>query len=73
MRKLVSYINGKQRLSVVENTMLRKVSGPKNEGLKRSGRNRHNEELNDLHSLPNIIISQMHVYSVISLTHISYL
>jgi len=65
----VSYIKGKQRLRVVENTTLRKVFGLKKEGLTSGCRNLHNEELNDLHSLPNIINSQMHVYSVISHTH----
>jgi hypothetical protein len=48
--------------------MLRKVFGPKKGGLKGGGRNWHNEELIDLPSLPNMI-SQMHVYSVISRTH----
>jgi hypothetical protein len=51
----VSYIERKYRPRVVDNTMLRKVSGLKNEGLTRGCINLHNEEFQDLHSLPNII------------------
>jgi len=54
---------------VVDSTMLRKVFGPKKERLTRGCRNLHSKELNDLHSLPNITRSQLHVYSVISHTH----
>jgi hypothetical protein len=42
------------RLRVFENRMLRRIFGPKKEGLTREWRKLHDEELNDLYSLPNI-------------------
>jgi len=43
------------RLRVVENRMLRKVFGPKRDEVTVEWRKLHNEELNDLYSLPNIV------------------
>ena len=44
-----------RRLRVFENRMLRKVFGPKRDEVTRERRKLHNEELNDLYSLPNIV------------------
>jgi len=44
-----------QRLRVFENRVLRKVYGPKRDEVTREWRRLHNEELNDLYSLPNIV------------------
>ena len=43
------------RLRVFENRVLRKVFGPKRDEVTREWRKLHNEELNDLYSLPNIV------------------
>jgi len=43
-----------RRLRVFENRMLRKVFGPKKDEVTEEWRKLHNEELNDLYSLPNI-------------------
>jgi hypothetical protein len=40
---------------VFENTVLRKIFGPKRDEVTGEWRNLHNEELRDLHSLPSII------------------
>jgi hypothetical protein len=45
----------KHRLRVFENTVLRRIFGPKRDEVTREWRKLHNEELNDLYSLPNII------------------
>ena len=39
---------------MVENRVLRKIFGPKRDGLIQEWRMLHNEELNDLYYLPNI-------------------
>jgi len=44
-----------RRLRVFENRMLRRVFGPKRDEVTGEGRKLHNEELNDLCSLPNIV------------------
>ena len=42
-------------LRVFENRVLRTVFGPKRDEVTGEGRKLHNEELNDLYSLPNIV------------------
>ena len=44
-----------RRLSVFENRVLRRVFGPKRDDVTGEWRKRHNAELNDLYSLPNIV------------------
>jgi len=44
-----------RRLRVCENSMLRKVFGPKREEVTWEWRKLRNEELNDLYPLPNIV------------------
>ena len=44
-----------RRLRVFENRVLRRVFGPKRDDVTREWRKQHNEELNDLYSLPNIV------------------
>jgi hypothetical protein len=43
------------RLRVFENRVLRRVFGPKRDEVTGEWRKLHNEELNDLYSLPNIV------------------
>ena len=43
------------RLRVFENRVLKRVFGPKRDEVTREWRKLHNEELNDLYSLPNIV------------------
>jgi len=42
-------------IRVSENRMLRRIFGPKRDVVTRQWRKLHNEELNDLYSLPNIV------------------
>jgi len=44
-----------RRLRVFENRVLRKVFGPKRDETTGEWRRLHNEELNDLYCLPNIV------------------
>jgi hypothetical protein len=44
-----------RRLRVFENRVLRRIFGPKRNEVTGEWRNLHNEELNDLYSLPNIV------------------
>ena len=44
-----------RRLRVFENRVLRREFGPKRDEVTGECRNLHNEELNDLYSLPNIV------------------
>jgi hypothetical protein len=44
-----------RRLRVFENSVLRRVFGPKRDEVTAEWRKLHNEELNDLYSLPNIV------------------
>jgi hypothetical protein len=44
-----------RRLRVFENRVLRKVFGPKRDEVTGKWRKMHNEELNDLYSLPSIV------------------
>ena len=44
-----------RRLRVFENRMLRRVFGPKRDGVTGEWRKLHNEELRDLYSLPNSV------------------
>ena len=44
-----------QRLRVFENRVLRRIFGPKRDGVTGEWRKLHNEELNDLYCLPSIV------------------
>ena len=44
-----------RKLWVFENRVLRKVFGPKSDEVTGEWRKLHNEEMNDLYSLPNIV------------------
>jgi len=44
-----------RRLRVFENRVLRRIFGPKRDEVTREWRKLHNEELNDLYCLPNIV------------------
>jgi hypothetical protein len=43
---------------VFENRVLRRILGPKRDEVTGEWRKLHNEELNDLYSLPNIVCSE---------------
>jgi hypothetical protein len=44
-----------RRLSVFENRVLRRIFWPKRDEVKGEWRKLHNEEMNDLYSLPNLV------------------
>jgi hypothetical protein len=48
-------LRDEHRLRVFENRVLRKIFGPKRDGVTEEWRRLHNEELNDLYLSPNII------------------
>jgi hypothetical protein len=48
-------LNEERRLRVFENRMLRRIFGPKRDEVTEEWRKLHNEELNSLYSLPNIV------------------
>jgi hypothetical protein len=52
---LVGDIEGERRLRVFENTVLRGIFGPKTNEVKGEWRKLHNEELNELYCLTNIL------------------
>jgi hypothetical protein len=49
-------VREEHRLRVFENRVLRRIFGPKRDGVTGECRRLHNEELNDLYSSPNNII-----------------
>jgi hypothetical protein len=48
-------LTDESRLTVFENRVLRRVFGPKRDEVLEEWRKLHNEELNDLYTLPNIV------------------
>jgi hypothetical protein len=51
---LVSDIKEQHRLRVFENRLLRRILGPKRNGVTGGWRKLHNEELHDLYSSPSV-------------------
>jgi len=52
---LVAHIEGRRRLRVFENRVLRRIFGPKRDEVTGERRTLHNEELYDLYWSPNIV------------------
>jgi hypothetical protein len=48
-------LRGERRLKVFENRVLSRIFGPKSDEIAGEWRKRHNEELRDLYSSPNIV------------------
>ena len=48
-------LSEKLRVSVFENRVLRRIFGPKRDGVTGEWRKLHNKELNDLYCSPNIV------------------
>ena len=48
-------LRDERRLRVFENSVMRRIFGPKRNEVLREWRKLHNNELNDLHSSPDII------------------
>jgi hypothetical protein len=53
---LVCHVKGKNRLRVFENRVLRRIFGPKRDEVTRGWKKLLNEELHNLHSLPDIVM-----------------
>jgi hypothetical protein len=51
----IKTLEKEHRLRVFQNTMLRRIFGPKRDEVTGDWSKLHNEELNNLYSLPNII------------------
>ena len=52
---MVAHIEGGTQAEGVENSVLKRILGPKRKEVTREWRKLHNEELNDLYSPPNIV------------------
>ena len=52
---MVAHIEGGTRIRVFDNRVLRRIFGSKMDEVIEEWRKLHNEELNDLYSLPNIV------------------
>jgi hypothetical protein len=50
-----SILRQEQRVRVFENTVLRRIFGPKRDDVRGEWRRLHNEELHDLYSSPNTV------------------
>jgi hypothetical protein len=58
-------VREERRLKVSENRVLRRVFGPKRDEVTGEWRKLHNEEPNDLYSLPNIVGKLVHLVGFI--------